>query len=188
MADQSDSMRAPKKEGDGPARAPEDLDIARLVHAHHGAVYRYAYRLTGSVADAEDLAQQTFLIAQQKLTQIREPRKADRWLFAVLRSCFLKNRRRRKPVAASNLEMDIADVAAKSRDDGVDRELLDRALRDLREEYRLVLVMFYFEDFSYKEIARQLGVPMGTVMSRLARAKSRLRQRLGYHHTAPRNR
>jgi len=63
----------------------------------------------------------------------------------------------------------------------VDRELLQMALDELPDQHRLILVMFYFEELSYKEIARELEVPMGTVMSRLARAKTRLRQRVARH-------
>ena len=100
MGDQSESVRAPQPDAslptgsEGTVEATELPSITQLVHDHHVAVYRYAYRLVGSVPDAEDLTQQTFLIAQQKIEQIRDPGKVDRWLFAVLRSCFLKNRRR----------------------------------------------------------------------------------------------
>ena len=71
-------------------------------------------------------------------------------------------------------------------DEAVDRELLHRALDQLPEQYRLIVGMFYFEEFSYKQIAQELGVPIGTVMSRLARAKQRLRQQLATHDSAPR--
>ncbi len=153
--------------------------IEQVVASHHRAVYRYAFRLTGRVADAEDLAQQAFLIAQQKLDQVRDPAKADRWLYAVVRNCFLKSRRRRRPTAAANLDLQIEAAAMEvPEDNGIDRELLDRALDDLPDPYRLVVVMYYFEDYSYKEIAQELRLPVGTVMSRLARAKQRLRQRL----------
>ena len=60
------------------------MNVAQLVQEYHGGVYRYAYRLTGSVADAEDLTQQVFLIAQQKLGQLRSPESARSWLFAIL--------------------------------------------------------------------------------------------------------
>jgi RNA polymerase sigma-70 factor (ECF subfamily) len=153
--------------------------MRQLVSAHHGAVYRYAFRLTGSAVDAEDLAQQTFLIAQQKLNQIRDPGRVHQWLFAVLRSCFLKNRRRRVPSLAANLDLEIDEVPDRPpAGESVDKEMLEQALGELPQEFRLVLVMFYFEECSYKEIATQLEIPIGTVMSRLARAKSRLRQRL----------
>ena len=155
------------------------LSIAQLVLAHHQAVFRYAYRLVGRVADAEDLVQQTFLIAQQKIDQIREPEKADRWLFAVLRSCFLKNRRRRRPTSAANLDLDMDNVAIEPpADQEVDRELLQHAMNELPEQHRLILAMFYFDELSYKDISSELDVPIGTVMSRLARAKGRLRDSL----------
>ena len=175
----------PVPSGDSQGAAPR-LSIAQLVQAHHQAVFRYAYRLVGSVPDAEDLAQQTFLIAQQKINQIREPEKADRWLFAVLRSCFLKNRRRRRPTSAANLDLDIDNVAIEPpADQQVDGELLQLALDELPDQHRLILAMFYFDELSYKDIAGELDVPIGTVMSRLARAKGRLRQQLTSHPTSP---
>lgn len=158
------------------------LGIERVIALHHRAVYRYAFRLTGVVADAEDLTQQAFLIAQRKLEQVRDPAKADRWLFAVVRSCFLKNRRRRRPTTAANLDLTMEEIAVEPPEsEAVDRELLDRALDQLPEQYRLIVVMYYFEEFSYKQIAQELGVPIGTVMSRLARAKQRLREQLAAH-------
>ena len=163
------------------------LSIEQVIASHHRAVYRYAFRLTGMVADAEDLTQQAFLIAQRKLDQVRDPAKADRWLFAVVRSCFLKNRRRRRPTSAANLDIQMEDIAVEPPgNEAVDRELLDRALDELPEQYRLIVAMFYFEEFSYKQIAQELGVPIGTVMSRLARAKQRLRQQLAAHDSTPR--
>src|SRR4051812_33527838 len=69
------------------------VEIAGLIAAHHAPLYRYAYRLTGMAADAEDLTQQAFLIAQQKLHQLREAERAAGWLYAILRSCYLKWRR-----------------------------------------------------------------------------------------------
>jgi RNA polymerase sigma-70 factor (ECF subfamily) len=155
------------------------LTIAQVIERYHQAVYRYAFRLTGRQADAEDLTQQTFLIAQQKLGQLRDVTKVDRWLFAVLRSRFSKNRSRRGPVFAGSMEMDMDAMAIEPPpSDEVDRELLARALNELPDDFRVVLVMYYFEDASYKEIAQQLAIPIGTVMSRLARAKQRLREQL----------
>jgi RNA polymerase sigma-70 factor, ECF subfamily len=156
-----------------------DLDLPRLVADHAAVLYRYAYRLTGSVADAEDLTQQTFLIAHQKLSQLREPAGARGWLFAVLRRAYLKSQRttRRLPLAGSAFEIEsvpdeIVDELI------VDRELLQAAIDELPDPYKLVLMSFYFEDLSYREIAAQFDLPVGTVMSRLSRAKSHLRCRL----------
>ncbi|MGE0756018.1 MAG: RNA polymerase sigma factor [Pirellulaceae bacterium] len=153
--------------------------IATLVAEHYRALFAYAYRLTGSQSDAEDLTQQAFLIAQTRLYQLREREKANRWLFAILRSCFLKSVGRPRMVSLESAEIDVADEHHLADDDcWIDPEQLQRALHELSAEYRIVVLMFYFEDLAYKEIAEQLEVPIGTVMSRLARAKASLRQRL----------
>jgi RNA polymerase sigma-70 factor, ECF subfamily len=155
------------------------LDLRQLVSTTYGDVYRYAYRLCGNEADAEDLAQQTFLVVQSKLHQVREVEKIQRWILAVLRSCFLKSMRRVRPVAAINLELDVEDVPEhRITEQSLDKQDLQLALNDLPEDFRIVVLMFYFEEQSYQEIAQSLSLPIGTVMSRLARAKARLRQRL----------
>lgn len=160
---------------DGRAR----MDVAGLVAEHYQAVYRYAFRLSGLAADAEDLTQQTFLVAQRKLPQLREDANARGWLFAILRNCFLKEQQRRRPVAAVNLQLNVDNIPVEvPKEEDIDRGQLQEALDELSEGFRLVLVMFYFEDRSYREIAEELDLPIGTVMSRLARAKAFLRSKL----------
>ena len=154
------------------------MDIAQLVADYHQAVYRYAYRLTGTVADAEDLTQQTFLVAQDKLGQLREEGRARSWLFAILRNSFLKQRRKELPTAAADLQLNIDNIPDAGYESEIDQERLQQALDELPERYRTVLVMFYFEDVGYREMAEAIGVPIGTIMSRLARAKGALRSRL----------
>lgn len=155
------------------------IDVSQLVAEHHQAVYRYAYRLSGSIPDAEDLTQQVFLIAQQKLGQLRNVESARSWLFAILRNCFLKACQRRRPIPAADLQLNIETVPAEiPRDAQIDRERLQEAVCQLPAPFRVVLVMFYFEECSYRQIAEQLDLPIGTVMSRLARAKRHLRSKL----------
>lgn len=167
---------SPTRDASGAAAA---VDLRWLVKEHYRSVYRYAYRLCGNEADAEDLTQQTFLVVQAKLHQLREPEKVHRWTFAVLRSCFLKSRRRLRPVAAVNLELDVDDVPEhRIAEQSLDKEEIQQALNELPDEFRLIVLMFYFEELSYREIADRLSLPIGTVMSRLSRAKGRLRQRL----------
>jgi len=155
------------------------MDIARLVAEHHQAVYRYAYRLTGSVPDAEDLTQQVFLAAHQKAGQIRQEDSVRSWLFTVLRNRFFKSlAQKRGPVVVQDgvsIDQLPAEIPG---DEAIDREELQRAIDLLPPEFRVVLLMFYFEDCSYREIAAALELPIGTVMSRLARAKAHLRRRL----------
>jgi len=164
------------------------MDVAQLVAEHHQAVYRYAYRLSGTVSDAEDLTQQVFLVAQQKLHQLRKAPCARNWLFAILRNCFLKDRQRRQPVPAANLRLNIDTVPSKPpQEEDIDQERLQGAINQLPDVFRVVLVMFYFEERSYREIAEGLDLPIGTVMSRLARAKVHLRSRLFEPETAARS-
>jgi RNA polymerase sigma-70 factor (ECF subfamily) len=158
---------------------PVVLDVVDLVRRFHADLYRYAYRLTGSVADAEDLTQQAYLIAQRKLHQVREAEKVKGWLYAVLRSCFLKSCRKGQPITATAADLQVDQIPQEMvEDDLFDRAELQAALDQLPDEFRLVVLMFYFEDRSYKDIATALEIPIGTVMSRLARGKGRLRKLL----------
>ena len=153
-------------------------EIAQLVAEHHQAAYRYAYRLTGSVQDAEDLTQETFLVVQRKIGQLRNIDTPRAWLFAILRNCFFKERKRWRPSLAGDMSLDVEWVEGPSVGEDVDRDELQEVLDRLPEASRLVLVMFYFEQCSYREIAERLEMPIGTVMSRLSRAKDYLRSEL----------
>jgi RNA polymerase sigma-70 factor, ECF subfamily len=183
MADETNAAGHGSADAESPiltdGAAPVDLDLPRLVADHASVLYRYAYRLTGSAADAEDLTQQTFLIAHQKLLQLRAAAGARGWLCTVLRNAYLKNQKngRRLPLACGafdieNVPDEVVDTLV------VDREVLQSALDDLPDGYKLVVLSFYFEDLSYREIAERLELPVGTVMSRLSRAKNLLRTRL----------
>ena len=173
---------------DPPASQPTSAgvpDIASLVADHHAELYRYAYRLSGQVADAEDLTQQTFLIAHSKLDQVRTAEACRGWLFAILRNCFLKSVRGATPTPATKIDLQLESIPEEVPDELiVDSERLQQALDDLPAEFRLALTMFYFEDYSYREIAERLELPLGTVMSRLSRGKSHLRARLLDHELA----
>jgi RNA polymerase sigma-70 factor (ECF subfamily) len=151
--------------------------LLELVEQHYTLLYRYGYRLTGTAADAEDLTQQTFLTAQSRLDQLRDPERAKAWLCTILRNHYLKERRHRNCIAIQSLET-VAEPAFDARDIAVDSERLQQVLNELPEEFRTPLILFYFEEFTYKDIAEQMEVPVGTVMSRLSRAKAFLRSRL----------
>lgn len=169
---------SPLRDAPTPAAGPV-VDIAGLIAAHHGSLYRYAFRLTGMAADAEDLSQQTFLIAQQKLHQLREADRAAGWLFAILRSCYVKWRRKRFPMTSTLADLEMGEVPQPEAElSAVDSEELQQVLGEMHEDLRLILLMFYFEELTYKQIADELDVPIGTVMSRLSRAKQKLKERL----------
>lgn len=171
---------------------PSQTDITQLVSDHHELLYRYAYRLTGSIADAEDLTQQTYLSAQKNLGQLREPEAARGWLFVILRNCYRKSVKKRAPVPAVDVELNVDSVPEESRvTETIDEERLQEAIHSLSDEFKTVLLMFYFERNSYREIATSLDLPIGTVMSRLSRAKSHVRTKLldlELHAVSPRQR
>src|SRR5215471_8175427 len=138
-------------EHDGSQANSAAVVLVYLAIAYHAAVYRYAYWLCGSPTDAEDLTQQTFLIAQRKLHQLRQAERACAWLLAVVRTCFLKSIRKVRPVPVANLEFVSDEESDKTPEfDEIDREQLTAALAELPDEFRVVTLMFYFEDLSYQ--------------------------------------
>ena len=155
------------------------LDLEALVAANYTALYRYAYRLSGSAQEAEDLTQDTFCQAQTKLHQLREPERAKSWLFTILRNGYLHRLRERKQEKQVPLD-GLAEIPERVPEPLpiVDSVQLQRALNELPEVFRTPVILYYFEEFSYRDIAEQMNVPLGTVMSRLARAKTYLRERL----------
>jgi RNA polymerase sigma-70 factor (ECF subfamily) len=148
-----------------------------VVLQYYEDVYRYAHRLSGNGEDAADLAQQAYLLAGRRLHQLREIDRCRSWLLAIVRTCFLKSVQRKRPATATDLELDVSRVEqSEPAASEEEREEVGRALDDLPEADRVILLMFYFEELSYKDIAQQLDIPIGTVMSRLSRAKQRMRQ------------
>jgi len=165
-----------ERESDG---AEQPICINHLIDEHSKFLFGYGYRLAGSVADAEDLTQQTFMIAHQKLNQLRCSKSVKSWLCAILRSCWLKSIRRNKPTPVCNFEFELDELLEDEIDESnIDSHAIQNAISELPDDYRLVLLMFYFEELSYQQIAEKLNVKMGTVMSRLSRAKDRVKRKL----------
>lgn len=148
-----------------------------LIEQHSALLFRYAYRLTGDANDSEDLVQQTFLLAHQRSHQLREAEAARGWLISILRNVFLKSLRHRH--RGRSLDEIEEPISTEPLFDGpLHLERLQQALLELAEEFRSPLVLYYFEEFSYQEIATHMGVPIGTVMSRISRGKAYLKKRL----------
>ncbi len=153
--------------------------IDELVQEHYGSLYRFGYRLSGSAQEAEDLTQEAFCQAQLKWHQLRDAKRARGWLFAILRNAYLHKVRDRKTTHVLSME-EVGDIPERVPDPlpAIDPQRLQQALDELAEPFRTPIILFYFEDFSYRDIADQMDVPIGTVMSRLARAKEFLKSRL----------
>ncbi len=153
--------------------------LQRLVDDHYAALYRYACRLSGSADEAGDLTQETFCKAHAQFGQLRDPQRAKAWLYSILRNAYLHRVRESNNRRCVSLDQ-ISDPPVESPAELPDIEpaKLQEALNGLPEGFRTPLILFYFDDFSYRDIAEQMELPIGTVMSRLARAKAYLRERL----------
>ncbi|MEZ6135737.1 MAG: RNA polymerase sigma factor [Pirellulaceae bacterium] len=152
------------------------LTVDELLRDHHQAVFSYAFRLTGNAAEAEDVSQEVFIRALRNLHQLREPAAARGWLFVITRNEFVRWCKKYGPKSYAE-----PDELAHGEDatSAIDRaEWVQEALQQLPLDYRLVVNMFYFEQLSYTEIAEQLSIPMGTVMSRLNRGRAHLKKSL----------
>jgi RNA polymerase sigma-70 factor (ECF subfamily) len=157
-----------------------DPEFENLVNVHYRDLYRFGLSLTGSEADAADLTQQTFYIWANKGHQLQNERSVKSWLFTTLHREFLKICRREKRFRKESIEeraQELPNVPADCAD-RVDSQTLLRIVREIAEDFRAPLILYYVEDLSYKEIADVLALPLGTVQSRIARAKIQLLRRL----------
>ncbi|NJD23871.1 MAG: sigma-70 family RNA polymerase sigma factor [Betaproteobacteria bacterium] len=139
---------------------------------------RYARALVGDRAGADDLVQDTLERAWLRAGQWRPGSDLRAWLFGIMHNLRIDQLRRSGPVQLS-LDEEEHDVATRAtQGDALEVMALDRALAGLPEEQRAVLLLVAVEEMSYADIAVALGIPVGTVMSRLSRGRERLRQAL----------
>jgi len=157
------------------------------------ALYNTAYRMARNSEDAEDLVQETYLKAYRYYDKFTEGTNLKAWLFRILKNTFINSYRKRQSEPPRSSFDDIEDAyetsiqrEAGSRipspEENVLENVLDedvqRALDELPEDYRMVVLLADLEGFSYQEIAEILEVPPGTVMSRLYRARRRLEEQM----------
>jgi RNA polymerase sigma-70 factor, ECF subfamily len=172
---------------------PEELArYEAIVHRYARHVYNIAYRMAGNEADARDLSQEAFLRVYRALRRVEPGAPLESWLYRIVSNLYIDLLRKRPRVRMESLDLPVEtprgavlrefpDLAS-SPEAILEREQLDgaiqRALGTLSEELRLVVVLSDIEGFSYEEIAQFLRVPLGTVKSRLHRARHILQERL----------
>ncbi|MFK7735740.1 MAG: RNA polymerase sigma factor [Pirellulaceae bacterium] len=153
--------------------------VASWIQEFHQDIYRFSYWISGCPNAAEDVTQETFLRAFHAAQKGSGPREADKtksWLLTIARNEFARHaKRQNKIIANSEVSDDTVQIENTTSTDD-DREWLLSGLQQLSENYRTILLMYYFEEQSYTEIAAVLDIPIGTVMSRLSRAKRSLKQ------------
>ncbi len=155
----------------------DEVDYEQAVALYHEDLYRFALSLARNPDDARDLTQESYCRLLSKSDQVRDRTKVKSWLFTTLYRVFLGWKRHEKRFPHSELSTTAPDLPALTPDivDQMDGAAAVEALQEIDEHHRTPLVLFYLQSHSYREIAELLDVPIGTVMSRLARAKAILR-------------
>ena len=150
-------------------------EFSARVHELIPRLRRYARALTGERSAADDLVQDTLERAWKKLHLWRDGSDLRAWLFTIMHNVHVNQVRSR--MAATTLPLDVAAEAPvrPTQTDRLEVRDIDAALQQLSLDQRQVLLLVAVERMSYEETARTLGIPIGTVMSRLARGRERLR-------------
>lgn len=177
------------------ARDGDQGAFEQLVRNHQRRAFNVAYRILGDYDEALDLTQEVFMQAHRSLGQFRGEARFGNWLLAItVNHCRnrLKSWKRRsrskhdslsEPLGeeGSGLHRELPDPGASALENVEGRqleELVREELKHVDEEYRTVLVLRELQDVAYEEISQMLGIPVGTVKSRLHRGRSELRDRL----------
>lgn len=161
-----------------------------LIRQYEDNLYSLCCKLTMKYADADDLYQQTWLRAIQK-SHTFSHRSFKNWLYTICINVFRDNYRkykRRERITNTGLDGDAKDYALTIATDNISAETtamnnltkdeLIAKINTLPDKHRIPIILYYFEDLDYKESAQALGVPIGTIKSRLNYAKKRLRQEM----------
>ncbi len=164
----------------------DQSQFKKLTYPHMKLLYNVALKYTGNVFDAEDIVQETFMMAFHKFSQLKDPAKCKPWLLRILRNNFLKTCQKdnvRQQLQKSDY---IAFLKSETQRNGadtlleeaVDTRTVNNAIDQLPVKYKEILILYYMDDMLYKDIASTLDIPIGTVMSRLNRAKEALKIKL----------
>jgi len=161
-------------------RAGDAVAERELYDAHVDRVYRLAYRVTGDETLAQDVTQDTFVRAFERLHEFRGESVLSTWLYAIANSVALNTLRKVKRIRTRELDIEHGEVVtgAPVRAEPDLKEKLHRAIDALPEKYRVVFLMHDVEGFKHHEIAKMLGTQVGTAKAQLSRARAKLREAL----------
>jgi RNA polymerase sigma-70 factor, ECF subfamily len=153
-----------------------DLEFESVVARYYEPLYRFAFSLARTESEACDLTQQAFYVWATKRDQLRDATKVKAWLFTTLHRIYLEICRKQTRFPHQELDEIVLEsmVLAPLATSQMDCSCVLQALRCLDEVYQAPVALFYLEDYSYKQIAEILEIPIGTVKSRLARGIGQL--------------
>lgn len=198
-------MRHSGAGGQGGRNAPEeDLELIRrfragdygamevLVQRHYRTVFNLAFRLSGDYDDAQDIVSEAFIRVQNALPNFRGDANFSTWLYRIVKNVFLDERKKQRVRSHSSLEemVDLDDSAVSRQvedptpgpewlmERNEQAEIIQRAVLSLPKTQRLMIGLYHFQHRSYDEIAEIMGLPIGTVKSRLNRARLALKSKL----------
>lgn len=160
---------------------PPAVEAAGIEHID--GLYSYALVLTRNRSEAEDLVQETYVRAIGAMGRLRTGSNVKSWLFTILRNIWFNQLRQQRTarLVAIDEEENTTDIAETAKDpyafyvSKMEHELVREAIQQLPVDFREIILLREFEELSYQEIATVLDCPAGTVMSRLARARAKLR-------------
>jgi len=178
-------------ENGNPTKKTKDRIFKKEFLPHADALYNFAFHLTYNEDDANDLVQETFLKAYRFIESYQQGTNAKAWLFKILKNAFI-NDYRRKSKQPSKVDYDEVASYHDTDDDGhveyldLRQELfqgmlgdeITRALNELPVDFKTIILLCDIEEFSYEEIAKIIDIPIGTVRSRLHRARNILKEKL----------
>lgn len=168
--------------------------FGRLIEDHRDKLYRVAFRMTGHRQDAEDLLQDALIEAFRAFKRFQPGTHFDRWLYRIMTNTYIDRQRHLKRTGPTEsldqargengegtVQREIPDVLSEPSRIVLDElfgEPVQRALDELQPEFKMVLILSDIEGMSYEEIAEVMGDPIGTIRSRLHRARSKVRNML----------
>ena len=163
--------------------------LDELVQRYQGRAYQFAYRISGDTETASDLVAEGFVRAYMNIKNFRKDSRFSTWLYRIITNCFLDLQKRERIRRHDSIEALVqTEEGAVSRqfiseekspptvlEENIRNEALSKAIAKLPEYHKVMIVMYHFENLSYEEIAEAMDMPVGTVKSRLNRARLALR-------------
>jgi RNA polymerase sigma-70 factor (ECF subfamily) len=174
-----------EKKPETPALSVEELHIALIAELPH--LRRFAYFLTRGAERADDIAQEALVRAVKHIGSLRPDSNLRAWLFTIARNVARNEarRQRRSPVDPHTDLADLQPSQPQSQESAVEMRELQEAVLRLPPAFRQTLFLCAIEGLSYEDAAQVLGIPIGTIRSRLARARRALEKDLAGHPAAP---